>query len=194
MTPSKSMLDVFEKHQFDQSIVNNSRSWFRQQAILLTKEGIKPRGVYTNSGRIVNTIKPGSLYMFFYDPKYKETLPYYDRFPMVFPFATSATGFTGLNMHYLSYKFRVVLLDNLLKFKSTKNLDETTRLKYSWNIISGISKHKLAEHCVKSYLYDHVMTPTKLISPTDWVTAMMLPVESFTKASSSQVWKNTGGM
>lgn len=194
MTPPKSMLDVFEKHQFDQSIVNNSRSWFRQQAILLTKEGIKPRAVYTNSGRITNSIKPGSLYMFFYDPKHKETLPYYDRFPMVFPFATSEKGFTGLNMHYLSYKFRVVLLDNLLKFKSTKTLDETTRLKYSWNIISGISKHTLAEHCVKSYLYDHVMTPTKLISPTDWVTAMMLPVESFTKASSSQVWKNTGGM
>ena len=194
MTQQKSMLDVFEKHKYDQSIVNNSRTWFRQRAQLLTKEGIKSTKVFQNSGRIASTIKPGNLYMFFYDPKHKETLPYYDRFPLVFPFALNANGFTGLNMHYLSYKFRVVLLDNLLKFKTTKTLDETTKLRYSWNIIKGISKHKLAEHCVKTYLADHVMTTTKMISPTDWVTAMMLPVESFAKSSSTQVWKNTGGV
>lgn len=194
MTQPKSMLDVFNKHQYDQSVVTNSRTWFRQQAQLLTKEGIKAKGLYANSGKIANTIKPGSLYMFFYDPKHKATLPYYDKFPMVFPFAITPEGFTGLNMHYLSYKLRVILLDNLIRFKTTKTLDETTRLRYSWNLIQGIAKHKLAEQCVKSYLYDHIMTPTKLITPTDWVAAMMMPVESFAKASSSQVWKNTGGM
>jgi hypothetical protein len=131
--------------------------------------------------------------MFFYDPKTKDTLPYYDRFPLVFPFGKTENGFIGLNMHYLSYRFRIVLLDNLLNFKNTKGIDEKTRLRLSWNLLKGISKHKLVEHCVKSYLTDHVQTQIKMISPNDWTSALMMPVESFAKATTSQVWKNTGG-
>lgn len=194
MTKQPNMLDVFEKHKYDQTVVTNSRNWFRQQAQLLLRDGVKPKSTFTNSGTVVTTIKPGNLYMFFYDPKHKDTLEYYDKFPMVFPFATSSVGFTGLNMHYLSYKFRIVLLDSLLRFKNTKTLDETTRLRYSWDMIKGMSKHRLAEPCVKSYLYEHMVTSTKLISPTDWTTALMMPVESFAKASATRVWKNTGGL
>lgn len=188
-----SMLDVFEKHKYDPSIATKSRTWFRQQATLLRKEGITPQRVYQNSGTYIGSIRPGNLYMFFYDPKTKDKLPYYDRFPMVFPFSKTENGFIGLNLHYLSYRFRIILLDNLLKFKNSKGLDETTRLKLSWNLIQGIAKHSLAQPCVKSYLSDHMMTQLKIITPTEWTSALMMPVESFAKASSTQVWKNTGG-
>lgn len=189
-----SMLDVFEKHKYDPSIVTKSRTWFRQQATLLRKEGIKPTRVYQNSGTYVSTPKVGNMYMFFYDPKTKDKLPYYDTFPLVFPFAKTENGFMGLNLHYLSYRLRIVLLDNLLKFKNSRGIDEMTRLKLSWNLISGMSKHRLAEHCVKSYLTSHLVTPMKIITPTDWTTALMMPVESFKKASTTEVWKNTGGL
>lgn len=189
-----SMLDVFQKHRYDPSIVTQSRTWFRQQATLLRKEGIKPARMYQNSGSYVSSVKPGNMYMFFYDPKTKDTLPYYDSFPLVFPFAKTPNGFMGLNLHYLSYRFRIVLLDNLLKFKNTKGLDENTKLRLSWDLLKGISKHRLVEPCVKSYLTDHLVTQLKLVSPTDWTTALMMPVESFKKASTTEVWKNTGGM
>lgn len=189
-----SMLDVFEKHKYDPSIVTKSRTWFRQQATLLRKEGIKPARMYQNSGNFVSSIKPGNMYMFFYDPKTKDKLPYYDTFPLVFPFRKTENGFMGLNLHYLSYRFRIVLLDNLLKFKNTKTIDETTRLKLSWNLLQGISKHHLVKPCVKSYLSEHLVTQLKIITPTDWTTALMMPVESFRKASTTDVWKNTGGM
>jgi hypothetical protein len=189
-----SMLDVFEKYKYDPSIVTKSRTWFRQQATLLRKEGIKPSRMYQNSGTPIGTVKPGSLYMFFYDPKTKDKLPYYDIFPLVFPFQKTENGFMGLNMHYLSYRFRIILLDNLLKFKNTKGIDETTRLRYSWSVLKGISKHKLVEPCVKSYLTDHLVTKLKMITPTDWTTAMMLPVESFKKATVTEVWKKSGGL
>jgi len=189
-----SMLNVFEKHKYDPSIVTKSRTWFRQQSILLKKEGIKPTRVYQYSGAFAGTIKPGNMYMFFYDPKTKDTLPHYDSFPLVFPFRKTENGFMGLNLHYLSYRFRIILLDNLLKFKNTKNIDETTRLKMSWGLLQGISKHRLVEPCVKSYLSDHLITQLKIITPTDWTTALMMPVESFQKASASSVWKDTGGL
>lgn len=189
-----SMLDVFEKHKYDPSIVTKSRTWFRQQSTLLRKEGIKPARMYQHSGEYTTSVKPGNMYMFFYDPKTKDKLPYYDTFPLVFPFRKTENGFMGLNLHYLSYRFRIVLLDNLLKFKNTKGIDETTRLKLSWNLLQGISKHHLVQPCVKSYLGDHLMTQLKIISPTDWTTALMMPVESFRKATTTDVWKNTGGM
>ena len=187
------MLNVFEKHKYDPSIVTKSRTWFRRQATLLTKEGIRPKNIFNFSGNVVPTIRPGNMYMFFYDPKTKDKLPYYDRFPLVFPFRKTENGFMGLNMHYLSYRFRIVLLDNLLNFKNTKGIDENTRLRLSWNLLKSISKHRLVEHCVKSYLVDHVQTQIKMISPNDWTSALMMPVENFAKATSTQVWKNTGG-
>ena len=41
----------------------------------------------------------GKLNMFFYDPKHKKTLPYYDTFPLVLPLETYNDGFLGLNLH-----------------------------------------------------------------------------------------------
>jgi hypothetical protein len=189
---SKSMLDVFERHKYDQTIVKKSKTWFDQQTLLLMKEGIRPTRVHKSSGQVVSTIKPGSLYMFFYDPKGKDTLPHYDRFPLVFPFSKTENGFIGLNMHYLPVRLRVVLLDNLLKFKNTKTIDENTRLRYSWNVLKGISKHRLVTPCVKQYLTDHVQSQIKMISADNWTTAMMLPVESFAKESKTKVWKQVG--
>ena len=109
------MLDVFEKHKYDPSIVTKSRTWFRQQATLLRKEGIRPQRMYQYSGQYTTTVKPGNLYMFFYDPKTKEDLPYWDKFPMVLVLENYSDGFLGLNLHYLPPKFRVAFLTKLMK-------------------------------------------------------------------------------
>jgi hypothetical protein len=186
-------LNVFEQYKYDQTIVAKSRVWFQQQALLLRKQGVTTNKVYKNSGRVVSKIQPGNLYMFFYDPKYKETLPHYDRFPLVFPFEKTENGFLGLNMHYLSYKLRIGVLENLMRFKTTKGIEEKTRLRYSYSMLQGIAKFGLAKHCVKHYLSEHIVTQLKIIEPADWTTAMMLPVESFAKATTTQVWKTTGG-
>ncbi len=71
-----------------------------------------------NADQLVTKVMPGRLYMYAYDPKMKKELPYYDRFPLVFPFSKTQDGFIGLNMHYLPYPLRVGLLDKLIGFKS----------------------------------------------------------------------------
>ena len=40
----------------------------------------------TDLGDLTSKIEPGNMYMFMYDPKLKETLPYYDTFPLCLPF------------------------------------------------------------------------------------------------------------
>jgi len=185
--------DVFEKNQYDlKTAAKKSRGWFEQQVTLLNRQRITPPKVLqSDTTQLKTSVRPGKLYMFFYDPKLKATLPYYDRFPLVFPFRKVEGGFLGLNMHYLPYQLRVRLLDRLMIFKSNDKLDETTRIKYSWALIDGVSRFNGAIPCVKHYLQDHVRSPFKEIPANDWATAMLLPVERFMGSSKDAVWADS---
>ena len=187
------MHDVFERNKYDlKSSLKKSRAWYSQQVLLLGKQGITPQRLMREDlSSLKSRIIPGNLYMFAYDPKLKATLPYYDRFPLVFPYASVPGGFMGLNMHYLPYPLRIRLLDNLLVFKNNDKMDGTTRLKYSWSLIANVAKFRMAEPCIKHYLLPHVKTAFKKVDVNDWATAMLLPVERFIKTPKEQVWKDS---
>jgi hypothetical protein len=187
------MHDVFERNKYDlKTSLKKSRAWYSQQVLLLGKQGITPQRLMREDlSSLKSRIIPGNLYMFAYDPKLKATLPYYDRFPLVFPYASVPGGFMGLNMHYLPYPLRIRLLDNLLVFKNNDKMDGTTRLKYSWSLIANVAKFRMAEPCIKHYLLPHVKTAFKKVDVNDWATAMLLPVERFIKAPKEQVWKDS---
>ena len=55
----------------------------------------------------------GRMFSFFYEPKGKDTLTYYDKFPLVIPIQEAPGGFYGLNLHYLSYRMRMFFLSRL---------------------------------------------------------------------------------
>lgn len=189
-TKPTTMQDVFDKNQYDlKSAVRKSRAWFDQEVLKMSRQGITPPKVLKGDPSALKTgVMPGKLYMFLYDPKGKADLPYYDKFPLVFPFRKVEGGFLGLNMHYLPYQLRIRLLDRLMVFQSNSKMDETTRLKYSWAMIEGVSKFAPAKPCVKHYLTGHVRSPFRQISADDWATAMLLPVERFTGATKESVW------
>jgi len=190
MATKPTLQDVFDKNQYDlQTAVKKSRGWFEQQVLLMSKQAITPQKVLKGGAQDLKVqILPGHLYMFLYDPKNKDTLPYYDRFPLVFPFRKTEEGFLGLNMHYLPYQMRIKLLDRLMVFANNRKMDETTRLKYSWALIDGASRYAAAAPCVKHYLMGHVKSPFRKINGDDWATAMMLPVERFIGSSKDNVW------
>lgn len=193
MAKKDSMLDVFERNKYDLlTSVKRSRSWFDQQVNLMTRQQLTPNKVLQgNVDQLTARVLPGNLYMFVYDPKMKKELPYYDRFPLVFPFSKTPDGFIGLNMHYLPYQLRIALLDNLLVFKNNSKIDETTRLKYSWQLIDGISRYKAAQPCVKQYLTGHVRSHFRKVNSNDWATAMLMPVERFVGATKQEVWADS---
>lgn len=193
MAKKSTLLDVFEKNQYDlKTAVKKSRAWFEQQVLIMTRQQLTPQRVLNgNPDQLVTKIMPGHLYMFVYDPKTKAELPYYDRFPLVFPFRKTPDGFIGLNMHYLPYPLRINLLDNLLTYASNQRFDETTRLKYSWALIDGMSKYAAAKPCVKQYLVGHVRTQFRQVESSNWATAMLLPVERFVGASKQEIWADS---
>ena len=193
MAKKSTLLDVFEKNQYDlKTAVKKSRAWFEQQVLIMTRQQLTPQRVLNgNPEQLVTRIMPGHLYMFVYDPKTKAELPYYDRFPLVFPFRKTPDGFIGLNMHYLPYPLRINRLDNLLTYASNQRFDETTRLKYSWALIDGMSKYAAAKPCVKQYLVGHVRTQFRQVESSNWATAMLLPVERFVGASKQEIWADS---
>ena len=157
---------------------------------MLSQKEINPgRLIRTNAEFNTDTITPGELYLFQYDAKYKDTLPMWDMFPLVFPFKKVSGGFIGLNMHYLPYPARIKVLDRLMDFRTNNKFDDTTRLRLSWGLIQGVSTLKMAEQCVHRYLASHVVSPYKRIDAVNWATAMMLPVERFVGGTKQKAWK-----
>ena len=170
--------------------------WLRERIQDLSNPQRMSSGIIKEKNRYTRTndfrkFLIGGMYFFVYNPKTRDELPYYDRFPLVFPFRKTQDGFYGLNMHYLPYDLRIKLLDQLLIFKTNSRWDETTKIKYSWALIDGVSRIAPAKPCVKQYLSGHVRSQFRQIYSEDWATAMLLPVERFVGASKQQVWADS---
>ena len=88
----------------------------------------------------------GKLNMFFYDPKHKKKLPYYDTFPLVLPIEKYPDGFLGINMHYLPIPLRIKLLDGLVDFSNNTKFDESTRLIVDYSRLKNINLIKPTLH------------------------------------------------
>ena len=128
------------------------------------------------------------MYFFFYDPKTKAKLPYYDRFPLIFKVGQSRGSFDGINMHYLPYRLRARLMDALYETANNKRYDESTRLQLNYNVLRAATKYKEFKPTYKKYLSKNVRSRFIEINASEWDIALFLPVERFEKASKSKVW------
>lgn len=190
---NESIFDIVKKNPNYSS--KNSWNWYqinvRQlgEAKALTNA---PMGLFTaNQTMLVQKLIPGWLHMFFYSPKGKDKLPYWDRFPLVIPFRATSTHFWGLNIHYLPMKHRMLLMNKLLQFTSDKTMSERTKLMVSWRLLSNISKFPEVAPCVKQYIIGNVKSKYLRIKAEDWMIAASLPVERFTGANAQAVWKQS---
>jgi hypothetical protein len=179
---------LFDLQHININDVKNSKKWFDEKIKHMAKSGATPNRVMSSAGsNLTFKIQPGQLYFFHYDPKFKDKLPYYDTFPLVIPYKAVAGGFLGLNLHYLGYKERFALFKKLLQLNSS-NLDDLTKIKYSWSVVSQFSNLLGVDKCIKMYLYDHLASPLSKVQPHDFTTAIFLPVEKFVGSTKQQVW------
>ena len=125
------------------------------------------------------------LFRSFYDPKYKQTLPYYDTFPLVLPLESIPGGFSGLNFHYLPPLLRFRLLEQMQRYATNNKMDTTTRFDVSWSRVKNIP---LARPTIKKYLYKHVRSSFLKIDLTQAAIAVYLPVQQFQKRSAASVY------
>ncbi len=167
---------------------NQARQWLRSKISSLRPT---PQTIMRDRERLRASTMIGKMYFMYYDPKHKDTLPYYDRFPLVIPIERYQDGFLGLNLHYIHPKQRIILLDKLSSTASNKQFNENTKLRISYEYLAASSKAFEAMPCIKRYLFNHIQSRFLEISADEWDIAALLPMESFEKASTSKVYADS---
>lgn len=155
---------------------NEPFKWYRNR---IKELGTPSVPELLRTGKLSKAPVGKSLNMFVYSPKGRNKLPYYDTFPLVLPLKSMEGGFLGLNFHYLPYALRARLLD-------AAGGDSLN--------ISAIEKNRLTKPCIKRYLFGYTRSMFRKIDDEDNLTAIMLPVQRFKKASTSEVWADSRKM
>lgn len=160
-----------------------SKEWFEDTL----KSGIR--------GHKVSKPEAGKIYAFVYDAKYKDTLPYWDMYPLIIYLGegTSKAGnklMYGLNLHYIPAKARQAFIEELLKrYASTDSFVNKTKLKVDWTKVKGMQG---SDVMIKSYLPSHVKNVFVEVKPKDWINIIFMPLQQFMskgkKFSASKVW------
>ena len=164
---------------------NQARTWLQSKI----KE-LKPNrtSLMRDRNKLKESSVIGKMYFYFYDPKTKDTMPYYDRFPLVIPIESYNDGFLGLNLHYIAPKYRMTLLDKLSVTASNKTYDERTKLRLNYKYLANASRVFEATPCIKRYLFSQIQSRFLEITADEWDIAALLPMESFVGASTSKVY------
>jgi hypothetical protein len=186
-----SLFDTLQAQAFRAGVsprTKESQQWFQRN---VKKLGDINRRSLLKDDALDVTTKPkiGDMMMYFYDPKHKATLPYYDRFPLTIMVEPAEGGFYGLNLHYLSPTVRARFLDELMKL-GPKNMNDTTRLqRMRYKTLKGVTKYKEFKPCFKHYLMSHVESRIVRVPMTEWQIAIFLPTEQFKKVKAHSVWR-----
>ena len=148
-----------------------SKEWFAK--LIQGESQIRNLRTVTDGFERNTRLQVGNLIAFEYDAKTKETLPYWDRYPLALVTSVDRTGWHGLNLHYLHPRIRARLL-----------------FEYQKRDIPIID-NDLAKLSHKRYLASHVKSAPKDIPLQYWDLVIQMPFENFQKATKHQVWRKT---
>ena len=171
--------------------VKRSAQWF-QDKIKGLKGEVKNRFSSTNAAKFYREsekindavfkrrVSLGDLFCYYYNPKYRKTLPYYDMFPMIMLLSAEKETFLGINFHYLRPKWRAILLDRVTA-KIGGGLPKWSKLRNIRQIAPTI----------KRYRFDHIMRKVIPIEEDEQEIAIFLPTERFKKSGKAKVWSES---
>ena len=177
------MLDLLEQIQSETPLETERRSqesldWFK---LRLRKIRQPVNKLLTDDDfPVVARPELGKMYMYYYDALHKDTLPYFDKFPLVVPIRKYATGFIGLNLHYIAPRYRMILLNEMFEYLNNTNMDESTRFRMTYDLLKSVSRLKYFRPCLKEYLYSQIRSQFSLVPSQYWELVAMLPMQKFT--------------
>lgn len=161
------------------AVNNKSSRWF----VETIKKGVR--------GHKVTKPEPGKLYAYIYDAKHKDTLPYWDKYPLIIYLGLGKHNLMyGLNLHYIPPKARQQFLEELLKqYANTPTITNKTKLKIDWSKVKGFHG---ADQMIKAYIPQNIKGTLIEIKPADWANVVMMPLQQFMskgkRFSAQKVW------
>ena len=187
-----SLFDTLQAQAFRAGVTartNASKKWFQAN---VKKLGQVNRTSLLKDDALEPTARniAGNMYMYFYDPKYKDELPYYDRFPLTIMVEPAKGGFYGLNLHYLKPTVRAAFLDELMKTAPQKITDKS-RIRARYKLLASSKKYKEFKPCFKHYLTEHIKSKLVRVPMSEWEVAIFLPTEQFKKKGKAAIWADS---
>jgi hypothetical protein len=165
-----------------------STQWYRDKI----KEFGQPGAMdLIRDGKQSRTPHYGRMNMFFYDPKGRKTLPYYDTFPLVLPIERYPDGFLGINFHYLPMGLRLKLLDRIVDFSNNTKFDESTIIDANYSQLKNIREIKPT---LKRYLAGRVKTRFRRVDADEFTVAALLPIARWKKGTQQDVYRDSRKM
>lgn len=162
---------------------SSSLSWVRTQIDALLEGADWSTKIKNTEGTSI-----GHIHLFQYSPKHKDTLPYYDKFPLALIIGPSAEGdgMLGINFHYLSPTKRAQFMLALYAYEEGGNIN----VSYS-DLVSNYAL-RFYKPCIKKYLFNHIIgSPFYRVPQEEWNTMLFLPTQRFAKSSASAVWRKS---
>lgn len=202
----KSIIDSSIKRGTAPANTYKSRNWYRKKAKSLKEyREDKPKNII-KMGNATKRTRPslkgrfhvGKLVMFSYTAT-TPGLKYYDSFPCVFPIQAHSDGFLGINMHYLPFNLRAILMDRLYSFStlfdSSDDNDNINKLEFDNNDgytdLNKIQKYRYFKPCIKKYLFKNVKSRYMIVPQNEWDIAIFLPLERFGTTPRRVVWADS---
>lgn len=171
--------------------IAESTKWFFNKARALIGGKATEQDLMAQKDRLKSRFVYGKMYHYVYDAKTKDTLPYWDRFPLIFPIKPQKGGFLGLNLHYLPPPLRMSLMAILYDLNVTGRYDQRAKINASYDVLQKAAGNSLVAPCIKSYLYSQVRSPFLEIQYPEWAMAAALPTQQFQKQSARKVWADS---
>ena len=193
------LLQVLEKSYFknhgpkSRRNIKKSMDWFRKR-IARNFSNVQTSRMFRDQSLFTDRLTLGKMHFFEYSALNKDTLPVWDRYPLIIPFRAYKTkggseNFVGINFHYLPPVLRMAAFRALLRFKSRDRFVKSTKLDISWKVISTLAQSKYFEHAVKEYRMDQVRSKFVEIPAQSFEIVLFLPLARWQKGSKSEAWK-----
>jgi hypothetical protein len=173
-----------------QAMTKQSTQWLLSKVAEIRNPAHIARGIKAETERETNRFTLGGLYCFYYDPKTKDDLPYWDKFPLVLVLERYNDGFLGLNLHYLPIRHRAAFLDKLMDYAVMKG-DDIMKMRVTYDILTSTKRFREFKPCIKRYLFPHLKSRILKIQPDEWEVAVFLPMHQFKGAKPQQVWQES---
>jgi hypothetical protein len=170
-----------------------SLEWFRQnlRSIRMSSGAIQETFRKSYQAKYASRVELGRIYMYMYDAKWKEKLPYWDRFPLVIPFRRANRGFYGVNLHYIQPLHRALLMQEVYEnFLSNDNFDDETLIRIRYATIMSVTRLKYARPCIKRYLTNHIDSRIIDVPIDQWDMVAMIPSQQF-NVNANSVYKDS---
>jgi hypothetical protein len=180
------MVNIFNPLKDLQDGQMRSASWYRNAVSLIADRATAPK--LMRDGKLLGKPSGGRMSMFYYDPKTKNKMPFYDTFPLVLPIEVVPRGFMGINFHYLPYALRFKLLQEMQRYATNGKFDKSTRIDTNYQALKNVN---LIKPAIKKYLWSQVRSNFLRIDADEMALACYLPVAQFQKASIGKVFADS---